>query len=342
MPKYIIHIGPPKTGSTYLQSTLFHARDTLRASGIIYPDNWWTHPDQITHAPLFRLLRDKRFGEVKEAFQRINSTDCRIVVLSCEAFEDLTPEQFEALRDSIGKHPIDIVYYCRRWCERIPSAWKQTIKTGSYSTFPEFYMASVRHPKYSGFFNTSLIWATIARHFGRKNLKLVSYNSLREKNIDLFRHFAETFLDWRGEANVRKDLILPNHSPNTFDTEILRALNWIDYDAVGRTRPNMHVKLNVMRSAIDTRGLEELMAGDIGTVELSDGAEAFRVAWKEMNKYADCLVPKTFFRKRPFELRTASIPYVRGNYLLKEYAVRELRSLYKRLDETPCDAPDLI
>jgi hypothetical protein len=196
MPKYVIHIGPPKTGSKYLQSILFHARDMLRHDGIYYPAVWWTHTDQITHDPLFRMLREKRYAEVKDAFQRINSTDCRIVVLSCEAFEDLTPEQFAALHDAIGKHPIDIVYYCRRWCERIPSSWKQAVKTGLFPTFPEYFLASVRHARYSGEINYSLIWAAVEKQFGRKNLKLVSYNNLRESNIDLFRHFAATFLDW--------------------------------------------------------------------------------------------------------------------------------------------------
>ena len=90
MPKYVIHVGPSKTGSKYLQSMLFYSRETLLADGINYPDNWWTQPHQITHDPLLRILRDKRYTEVEEAFRQLNSSGCRIVVLSCEAFADLT------------------------------------------------------------------------------------------------------------------------------------------------------------------------------------------------------------------------------------------------------------
>src|ERR1017187_10178213 len=128
MPKYVIHIGPPKTGSKYLQSMLFHSRDAMLAQGINYADNWWTHHPELTHDRLHIQLREKRYAEVRDTFRQINSQNHRIVVLSCEAFEDLAPDELEVLHDAIGKNPVDVVYYCRRWCERIPSAWKQAIK----------------------------------------------------------------------------------------------------------------------------------------------------------------------------------------------------------------------
>jgi hypothetical protein len=341
MPKYVVHIGPPKTASKYLQSMLFDSREALRADGIVYPENLWNSSGGITHHPVFELLREKRHSELKETLGRISSTGCRVVVLSCEDFEDLTPQQLEGLRDAIGNCPVEIVYYCRRWCERIPSAWKQTITTGLYPTFPEFYLASVRHAQYSGFINSSLIWDKFVSLFGRNSLKLVSYNNLRDKKIDLFGHFAKHFLGWTGHLNVRRNLIDSNVSPNSIDTEIVRALNWLDHQTVGRRRANMHIKFSLMRPAIDTRVLEQAMADEVEMIELSDGAEVFRRSWMEMQKYTDCLVPGTFFRRRIFELGTASIPYVRSNYLLNDRAARELRSLYKRLDETSVDAPGL-
>jgi hypothetical protein len=341
MPKYVIHLGPSKTGTKYLQSTLFLSRESLLADGINYPDNWWTLPNHMTHDPLWRLLREGRYAEVRDTFSQLNSGGSPIIVLSCEGFSDLTPEQFAALRDAIGNNPVELVYYCRRWTERIPSDWKQSVQMGMFATLPEFYAEYIRHAFYSGSVNYSLVWATVVSIFGRKSLKLVSYSNLRDQKIDLFRHFTSNFLHWDGEIAVRKDLVMDQTSPNIFDTEILRALNWIDYQNVGRHRWNMRLKFNTMRSEIDTRILDVLMADDLGTIELSDGAEAFRLSWREMNRYADCLVPKSFFRKRVFELRAASIKYVRGNYLLKAAATNELWSLYKRLDETPCDTPGL-
>jgi hypothetical protein len=335
MPKYVVHIGPPKTGSTYLQSTLFHARKVLLADGINYPDVWWKETSEFNHDGLFLLLRENRFSEVKETLQRINSANHRIVVLSSENFEDLKPHQLEGLRDAIGANPVEIVFYCRSWCERIPSAWKQDVKMGSFSTLPEFYATSVRHPLFSGFINSSLIWTIISNIFGRKSLKLVSYNSLRDQRVDLFRHFTETFLGWTGTADIDRRFILDNASPNAVDMEILRALNSIDHRIVGKRRPHMYVKFTQLRSEIDTRAIEEWMAQDVGILDLSDGAEPFRMSWKEMNSFGDCQVPKTWFRRPLFQLKFAEVSYIRGNYLLLEGAGPELRALYKHLDAAP-------
>ena len=97
-----------------------------------------------------------------------------------------------------------------------------------------------------------------------------------------------------------------------------------------------------MRPALDTRVIEKAMADDMSKIELSDAAEAFRLSWREMQEYSDCLVPRTHFRARLFELGTVSMPFVRSNYLLEDRAARELRNLYKRLDQAPCDAPGLM
>jgi hypothetical protein len=338
MPKYVIHTGPPKTGSKYLQSTLFYSRDALLASGINYANNWWIEPYQITHDPLLRLLWAKRYDEVKETFRQINSMDCRIVVLSCESFSGLNTEQFEVLRDAIGNNPVELIYYCRRWSERIPSDWKQAVQMGYFPTFPEFYMAYVRQAQFHGTINYSVIWAEIIRLFGRNSLKLVSYNNLRDRKIDLFQHFAETFLDWRGENQIPAGLIMNQASPNAIDTELIRALNRIDYQAIGRHRLNMRLKFTMMRGELDTRVVEELMSNDMGKVELSDGSEFFRLSWKEMNQYTDCLVRSTLFPRRIFEFRAISMPYVQSNYLLSEHAAGELHKLYRYLDKAPCIA----
>ncbi len=194
---------------------------------------------------------------------------------------------------------------------------------------------------FSGAINYSLTWANMVRAFGRGSLRLVSYNNLRDGKIDLFQHFAKTFLDWSGDLAVHNDLILSNISPDHFDTEIVRALNCMDFQSVGRRRPNMNIKFRALRSSIDTRVLEEVMADDLGIVELSDGAEYFRLSWKEMQEYADCLVRGKDQHGRLFELGAISMPYVRSNYLLKERAARELRSLYKRLEESGHDIPGL-
>jgi hypothetical protein len=333
MPRYVVHIGPPKTGSKYLQSMLFQARQALLAKGICYPDNWWTRPTQTAHDTLFEWLRAGRFAEVEATFREIAAQNHNVVVISSEALEHLTPEQFEKLRDSMGSNPVDIVYYCRRWSDHIPSSWKQAIKTGLYPTLPEYYLAAVRHARYTASINFSLIWNTVCGAFGRDSLKLVSYSNLRDDHVDIFHHFARTFLEWHDETAVLKDALLENVSPNAVDTEILRALNWIDFRAKGRHLPDMYVRFSARRLELDTHVFEKIMANSIAEFELNDGAEEFRLSWNDMNLFADCLVPQSSSRESIFEFRTVSVPYVKADYLFKEGAAGELQNLYRRLND---------
>jgi hypothetical protein len=339
MPKFVIHIGPSKTGTKSLQRMLFQCRDLLRAHSVDYTDAWWTQPGQFLHDPLLFQLREKRYADVFETFRRVNPTGCRIVVLSCEEFATLALEQLEVLRDAIGRHPVEIVYYCRRWSERIPSEWKQSVKQGDYSTLPEFYLGSTRHAVHSQSINYSLVWANFCKIFGRSSLKLVSYSNLQDQGIDLFRHFSATFLDWPAEEVSRNRQILEHESPTAVDTELLRALNWIDRQTAPRHNGILYFKFLMQRAALDTRLVEELMIEHMGQVEISDGAEELRLSWQHIHEFADCLVPRTWTRKRLFEMRKLPVQYVRCDYLLKKGARRELHRLHQRLAETPSAAP---
>jgi hypothetical protein len=339
-PRYVIHVGPTKTGSKYMQHILFHSRETLRRNGIAYPDDWFIKPDQVMHETLWRLLQQGRYEEIEKSFRSINSQGHRVVVLSCEAFGDLEEAKLEALRDAIGNHRCEIVYYCRRWSDRIPSDWKQEVKMGRFTTLPEYYAPLLKNPYHLATINYSRVWQTLCRVFGRSSLRLVSFDHLRDRKIDQFKHFARHFLDWDGEHGVDAGLIDANVSPNSYDIEILRALNGIDYQAVRRYRYDMRVKFLYVRPNWDTRALESIMAEDLGTIDISDECESFLRSWNAIRRYADCFVDEES-RSEPFPRRTAEFSYVRSNYLLNGGAVDELQALYRKLEDFQLEHPGL-
>jgi hypothetical protein len=267
MPKYVIHIGPPKTGSKYLQSILFHSRADLADQGIYYASDWWTTKNQIQHDPLMNLLRAGNESVVKESFRRINASGYRVVALSCEGFDDLRPPQIKLLHDAIGDNPVGIVYYCRRWSERIPSDWQQHIKMGQFPTLPEFYTKYLRAPSDRLDINYARVLDKFGSVFGRGSLCLVSYNNLKERKIDLFRHCARTFLDYSREVSVADESIQTNTSPDMYDTETIRVMNCLDFHSTGRYRLNMRVRFEQLRKRFDTSKLKEKMAQAIAMLE---------------------------------------------------------------------------
>jgi hypothetical protein len=154
---------------------------------------------------------------------------------------------------------------------------------------------------------------------------------LRDGHTDIFRHFANNLLDWHGETELGVDRPLENVSPNAIDTEILRELNWLHYRTTGRRSADMQIQFNARRLEFDTHMIEQFMANSMASFEISDGAEGFRLSWKDMNCFVDCLVPRTSARQRLFELHSESVPYVQTDYLLIEGAAKELHEIYREL-----------
>src|SRR5262245_583988 len=81
--RYIIHVGPPKTGTKYLQSSLTAMAPTLLRHSIFYPIKWWQSEEWFGHHELSRSLRtcndDKRLSTI---FAEINEQNAQIVILS--------------------------------------------------------------------------------------------------------------------------------------------------------------------------------------------------------------------------------------------------------------------
>jgi hypothetical protein len=342
LPKYIVHVGPPKTGSKFLQSQLFHARGELLEHGICYPGLWWRHEDEVMHEPLRECIRRGEVAGLRAQFAALNEAGHRIVVLSCEGFDNLNERELTLLRQAIGDNPIDIVYYCRRWSELIPSVWRMRIMMGRYPTFPEHFAAYFADPTGMGGLNWSLVWRRFESVFGRQSLRLVPFSHLRRAKVDLFAHFCATFLDLDRPPVVDQGLIQRNISPDPEEIEILRALNYLHYVETGRLEVLMRVKFLALRRRLDLKPLADLMVGEYEQCRIRDDADAWKASWAAMSAYEDRLVG-TEYGRHLFDLKPTNAPvtYVRANYLLKPKALDLLSHLFAFLNATPVSDPQL-
>ena len=160
MPKYIFHAGPPKTGSKFLQSQMFHGREYLKERGILYPDFWLS---SVTHHPFINNLKDGK--NLKEEFDKFNTGEYKTVIFSSESFGELKDSALEQLKKYIGDNPVEIIFYVRRWSDRIPSVWRELVAAGHHETFPEFYARVLTAPDNKGLINYSLPWRRYERSF---------------------------------------------------------------------------------------------------------------------------------------------------------------------------------
>ena len=338
MPKYIIHIGPPKTGSKYIQSQLFHSRPSLEANGVVYPSNWWNTADKIMHDAVSDGLRQGK--DLKADFDAINATDAETVILSCEGFDDLKLGELERLRRYIGDHPVEIVYYARRWSDRIPSDWRQRVMMGQYATFPEFYIRFLSNPEGTGEINYSIVWKTFEQIFGRQSLRIVSFNNLVDCGIDLFKHFCEVIVGLGATPQIVEGLIQRNKSPDMIDTEILRVINYLYYLDTSQVDKVMRVKFHKLKEHYDLSSLREHMQSDMREIKLKDNAVPLRTTWEAISAYQDRLVSPEY-GKQIFELRDVQMPFVGQNYLFRPDAIDEVRRLYLFVAEAQVESPEL-
>lgn len=109
MPRYVIHVGPHKTGTTYLQHAFTKLRSRFAARGIEYPGEWGGIHG---HHQLANALGTD--ASLRTAFDRLNRSGAETILLSSESFAYSTDADVEALHDLLAGEPAIVVFYCRR------------------------------------------------------------------------------------------------------------------------------------------------------------------------------------------------------------------------------------
>jgi hypothetical protein len=147
MPNLILHVGPPKTGSTAIQRMLAEQRDALATRGVHYYCEEWSWewalvmPYRIHDKETLPLVLRRRFSSVAEALEW-SATQWS----SFEAWLDarrpgtvvLSSEHFSGIGDKAGliarlrRHfdRIDVIGYARDPVASYTSALEELIRTG--------------------------------------------------------------------------------------------------------------------------------------------------------------------------------------------------------------------
>ena len=142
-----LHLGSPKTGTTYLQDVLWRNQDSLAAAGVRYPGDV---PEAHFHASMD--LQGVQFQEdwfdenVPGAWARLVD-DARqwpgTVVLSHELFCTADPAAVERAVSDLAFAELHLVCTARDLARQIPAVWQEDIKNRHVLSFAEF-VAGVR------------------------------------------------------------------------------------------------------------------------------------------------------------------------------------------------------
>jgi hypothetical protein len=131
-PRVFLHIGEPKTGTTFLQQVMWRNRSELAAQGVVLPGH---HPQD--HYRASQDLRDipklasdpagSWTGEW-EILARQAQQAPRVAVISHELFSAADPEQADRAVRSLQPAEVHIVLTVRDIATLLPAEWQETVK----------------------------------------------------------------------------------------------------------------------------------------------------------------------------------------------------------------------
>jgi hypothetical protein len=245
MKRLVLHVGPPKTASSYLQYRLFSARADLAAQSFEYPQFGLfgkMHSRIVEHllgnAEAAGGMTD---GELSDRLATFSN-----VVLSCEAFSYLNPEQLRRLRSVLKGFSIEVVFYYRSLVHLLPSHWQEYVKQGVDATFTEYLSDFAEWTNTLGLRPDDLEGqlAKLANVFGNDSLRIICFDNVIEQRLDIFEHFWASVLGLAPpvpRAVANPSALNASAAPESID--LLRNINELYLERTGH-RPHPAAKLS--------------------------------------------------------------------------------------------------
>ncbi|WP_430459475.1 hypothetical protein ACQUQU_09675 [Thalassolituus sp. LLYu03] len=214
-----LHIGPHKTGSTYIQQELFKHREKLFEQGVLYPDSML---EMYGHTGLATAVKSGDLSAYRQELNDVNSF-AGDVILSSENFYNMTQDQISLLRQVLHFDDVKIIIYYRQPTIRLLSVWHEYVKSGITQSYPEFANRHLARPFISDELNIKRKIDDYLQVFSAASVHVVDYEKAVSSQSTLSSFFeaigqSMPFLEKWTSVNARIDFL---------DLEVLRSLHYL-------------------------------------------------------------------------------------------------------------------
>lgn len=148
----LVHIGPYKTGSTAIQTTLALHRDDMAPYGVLYPGE-----GHRQMRPTWALIGRGAAGvsevpmrEWDELCEQVGAASGSRVVISSEDLASAKVEHARKLVDDLGADRVHLLVVVRRLDKLFPSAWQERVKSWNETRTYEAWLREVLDPNRAG------------------------------------------------------------------------------------------------------------------------------------------------------------------------------------------------
>lgn len=222
MPTVYLHVGPHKTGSTYLQDQFASQTRSLERQGILYPfigRKGWTGHHDLAWFFAERRLRKATHGELSRGIAQLAGERRMNILFSSEVFSLLKDLHLTKLRNAFPEKKFHVLYFRRKGSALFVSLWRESVKNGFARSLDEVHRSSMAELHgYDPFEHDK----NIARyeHCLEGNVSVFDYNNLLESKIDLTEPVSGIL---HASIKSRRQEVNPSLSVET--TELIRAAN---------------------------------------------------------------------------------------------------------------------
>jgi len=230
--RLFLHVGTPKTGTTYLQSVIWANKPTLRAQGVLLP------LERVRdHFFLSNLGRDDEEDVANMPQRGLTAWDRMLdevrawpgdVLISHELFAMTKTERAPWVIESLTSvaDELHLVITARDLARQVPAEWQQTVKHGRTHRLREYY-GLVRTGDESILFWDAQDLVRQARMWGQGvppgRVHLVTVPQPDAEAGLLWRRFASVVgID---PSSVDTSVSIPNESLGVVEIELLRRVN---------------------------------------------------------------------------------------------------------------------
>ena len=140
--RVFLHVGTPKSGTTYLQTVLWQNADALRRDGLLLPARFSVHYAAAKGVTTRSSLKRELDVDVEHAWGRLARQSRRWehdALISHELFAPATRDQARAAKRRLGKDTeLHLIVTVRALNRQLPASWQEQVKSGMSLPFPLF------------------------------------------------------------------------------------------------------------------------------------------------------------------------------------------------------------
>lgn len=227
-----LHVGTPKSGTTFLQRELSRNRDLLREHGYLYPGEDQSH-FIATMSLRRRGFRGHTYDRAEGAWQRIVDEVNAYEGPALVSHEMMGGSDLATIRRAVGSFPgrdVRVVVTCRDLGRQLPAVWQEGVKNGNTDSYAEFLTESLA--AWNGVRARRGVWlgqnlASLGQRWGSvvgaDHVVFVTVPPAGSDTGDLWRRFADAV--GLPDVELRPAEGPRNPSLGTVETELLRRVN---------------------------------------------------------------------------------------------------------------------